>query len=392
MIASRVMRAIVVREFGGPDVMRVEERPTPKPDRVKSRSACMLPASTRWMGTSAAAPTRASPRCPTCRARRRRRSRDGRRRRNRFQARRSRLHRGRQHHAPAPARMPNTRSARLTQLHRLPPRVTYGQGASLGVPYATAYRSLFYRANARPGDTVLRPRRDRRRRHRRRADRQDARHGASSPPAAASAASRSCARTAPTRSSITAKTATCRRFRRRPAGKASTSSWRWPPTSISTRTSACWRATAAPSLVGNRGRVEIDARQAMARDAAILGMTLFNVTPAELICDPCGDRRRAGLRRAASGRRTQMLGERRGRTRPFSSQRARQDRASWPHDARPKGRADTERKPMRTFLILAMLTGAATIGHGTGQTIPPPDDVKAAPRPTRRRPRSGPRL
>jgi NADPH2:quinone reductase len=25
------MRAIVVREFGGPDVMRVEERPTPKP-------------------------------------------------------------------------------------------------------------------------------------------------------------------------------------------------------------------------------------------------------------------------------------------------------------------------------------------------------------------------
>ena len=25
------MRAIVVREFGGPDVMHVEERPTPKP-------------------------------------------------------------------------------------------------------------------------------------------------------------------------------------------------------------------------------------------------------------------------------------------------------------------------------------------------------------------------
>src|SRR5947207_7823405 len=31
MIASCVMRAIVVREFGGPDVMHVEERPTPKP-------------------------------------------------------------------------------------------------------------------------------------------------------------------------------------------------------------------------------------------------------------------------------------------------------------------------------------------------------------------------
>src|SRR5436190_5942649 len=31
MIASCPMRAIVVREFGGPDVMRVEQRPTPKP-------------------------------------------------------------------------------------------------------------------------------------------------------------------------------------------------------------------------------------------------------------------------------------------------------------------------------------------------------------------------
>jgi len=31
-------------------------------------------------------------------------------------------------------------------------------------------------------------------------------------------------------------------------------------------------------VVGNRGRVEIDARQAMGRDASILGMTLFNVT------------------------------------------------------------------------------------------------------------------
>jgi len=32
-------------------------------------------------------------------------------------------------------------------------------------------------------------------------------------------------------------------------------------------------------VVGNRGRVEIDARQAMGRDAAILGMTLMNATP-----------------------------------------------------------------------------------------------------------------
>ena len=31
-------------------------------------------------------------------------------------------------------------------------------------------------------------------------------------------------------------------------------------------------------VIGNRGRVEIDPRKTMARDAAILGMTLFNAT------------------------------------------------------------------------------------------------------------------
>ena len=35
-------------------------------------------------------------------------------------------------------------------------------------------------------------------------------------------------------------------------------------------------------VVGNRGRVEIDARQAMGRDAAILGMTLFNASDSDL--------------------------------------------------------------------------------------------------------------
>jgi NADPH:quinone reductase len=40
-------------------------------------------------------------------------------------------------------------------LYRLPDRTSYGQGAALGVPYATAYRALFQRAAARPGETVL---------------------------------------------------------------------------------------------------------------------------------------------------------------------------------------------------------------------------------------------
>jgi NADPH2:quinone reductase len=42
-----------------------------------------------------------------------------------------------------------------TQVHRLPARVTFEQGAAIGVPYATAYRALFHRAGARPGELVL---------------------------------------------------------------------------------------------------------------------------------------------------------------------------------------------------------------------------------------------
>jgi len=41
------------------------------------------------------------------------------------------------------------------QVHPLPPSVTFAQGAAIGVPYATAYRSLFQRAQAAPGEVVL---------------------------------------------------------------------------------------------------------------------------------------------------------------------------------------------------------------------------------------------
>ncbi len=42
-----------------------------------------------------------------------------------------------------------------SQVHHLPTSVSFEQGAALGVPYATAYRSLFQRARARPGEVVL---------------------------------------------------------------------------------------------------------------------------------------------------------------------------------------------------------------------------------------------
>jgi NADPH2:quinone reductase len=40
-------------------------------------------------------------------------------------------------------------------VHALPAKISFPQGAALGVPYATAYRALFLRAHAAPGETVL---------------------------------------------------------------------------------------------------------------------------------------------------------------------------------------------------------------------------------------------
>lgn len=41
------------------------------------------------------------------------------------------------------------------QVHPLPDAVSFAQGAALGVPFGTAYRALMQRAAARPGETVL---------------------------------------------------------------------------------------------------------------------------------------------------------------------------------------------------------------------------------------------
>ena len=41
------------------------------------------------------------------------------------------------------------------QVHPLPANVSFAQGAAMGTPYATAYRGLIQRAEAQPGETVL---------------------------------------------------------------------------------------------------------------------------------------------------------------------------------------------------------------------------------------------
>ncbi len=42
-----------------------------------------------------------------------------------------------------------------TSLHPLPQRASFAEGAAVYIPYYTAYRGLFQRAQARPGETVL---------------------------------------------------------------------------------------------------------------------------------------------------------------------------------------------------------------------------------------------
>src|SRR5262245_62924387 len=41
------------------------------------------------------------------------------------------------------------------QVHPLSANVSFTQGAAIGTPYATAYRGLLQRAGAKPGETVL---------------------------------------------------------------------------------------------------------------------------------------------------------------------------------------------------------------------------------------------
>jgi NADPH:quinone reductase len=44
---------------------------------------------------------------------------------------------------------------RETQVHHLPERISFEQGAGIFIPYATAYRALFQKAKAKPEETVL---------------------------------------------------------------------------------------------------------------------------------------------------------------------------------------------------------------------------------------------
>jgi NADPH2:quinone reductase len=146
MIAFGSMRAVIVREFGGPDVLRVEDAPalTPASSQVlvTIRAAGVNPVDAYMRnGTYAQKPT--LPYTPGS---------DGAGDVAAIGAAVTTFKPGdRVYIANDNTGTPRTGTyaeqalCAPTQLHPLPAKVSFGQGAALGVPYATAYRALFMR-------------------------------------------------------------------------------------------------------------------------------------------------------------------------------------------------------------------------------------------------------
>jgi NADPH2:quinone reductase len=150
------MRAIVVREFGGPEVMRLEDVPALTPSSsqvlVRIRAAGVNPVD--GYIRSGAYPLKPTlPYTPGT---------DG---AGEVEAVGSDV-KGLKPGDRVYIANDNTGSPRTglyaehalcapAQLHHLPDRISFSQGAAVGVPYVTVYYALFKRANARPGETVL---------------------------------------------------------------------------------------------------------------------------------------------------------------------------------------------------------------------------------------------
>lgn len=167
------------------------------------------------------------------------------------------------------------------QVHRLPARVSFAQGAGLFVPYVTAWRALFGRANARAGDTVLI-------------------HGASGGVGIAAtqfavAAGLTVIGTAGTDEGLAVVTQQGARhaFNHRSPGYldhiTSATGGRGPDVILEMLANVNLDhdlTVVAPGgrivVIGNRGRVEIDARKIMGKDCAVFGLALWGIPPDEI--------------------------------------------------------------------------------------------------------------
>lgn len=283
MIASASVRAILVRQFGGPEVLRLDELPDPKPGPsevlVGIRAAGVNPVDAYIRaGTYARKPP--LPYVPGS---------DG---AGEIEsvgadvkdfAAGDRVYIAGFGNKPAGAGTYAERAVCLpSQLYHLPTRTSFSQGATLGVPYTTAYRALFHRAAARPAETVLV-------------------HGATGGVGVAvvqiaKAHGMKVIGTGGTEAGLQLV---------REQGADVVANHHAPNYLDEIARATGGRGVdvviemaahlnldkdlslLAPRgrvvVVGNRGRVEIDPRQAMGRDAAVLGMTLFNATAADLV-------------------------------------------------------------------------------------------------------------
>ncbi len=145
------MKAIRIKEFGGPEVMRLEEVPTPKPGPtevlVKVKAAGVNPVDT-YIRSGAYANKPQVPYTPGADAS------------------------GTVESVGADVKglKPGARvycAGSLTgtyaeyalcknsQVHPIPNHITFSQGAGVNVPYATAYRAIVQRARAKAGQTML---------------------------------------------------------------------------------------------------------------------------------------------------------------------------------------------------------------------------------------------
>lgn len=167
------------------------------------------------------------------------------------------------------------------QVHRLPENVTFAQGAALGVPYGTAYRALVQRAEARPGETVLV-------------------HGGSGGVGTAAvqlarAAGLTVFATAGSRNGMKllgdlgvdhAFDHTDPNYTERILAAADGRGVDVILEMLANvnldRDLSLLARFGRVVVIGNRGTIQIDPRQAMAREADIRGMLLFNTPPAEM--------------------------------------------------------------------------------------------------------------
>ena len=167
------------------------------------------------------------------------------------------------------------------QVHRLPARITFAQGAGIFVPYVTAWRALFGRANARAGDTVLI-------------------HGASGGVGIAAtqfavAAGLTVIGTAGTDEGLAVVTKQGARhaINHRSDGYldqiTSATGGRGPDVILEMLANVNLDhdlTIVAPGgrivVIGNRGRVEIDARKIMGKDCAVYGLALWGIPPDDI--------------------------------------------------------------------------------------------------------------